>query len=421
MLAWDLDFLNQATQSIEFGAYVSGGKVFYAIMDKIKRRLEVCPDLQVYVLASPSMFQESDKEIVSYLSENYPSNFHIQYSNYIFSFFTESATIENHMKFLVVDEHYFSVGGTNFHENLCTEGTTTPSRKEGESIVEAGLPAGTRDQDVVGKGPVAKDLRVMFHKIFAMWEHYFETREHIVDPELFSDNNYYRELRKNTRPYAKRFEKSENLIKTSSIRMIYSGSMHCPNKITEEYVRLIDNSKEEISIGNFYSAPVKPIFNALLNAVNRNVDLTVITNGTWENSPHYCKFIGWSNRMRYVPFYYGREYHFWEKSEAASDKLFNTRIYEYHVNDILYHKKLMVVDRRYVVIGSYNLGMKSDSYDYELVLVIDSEEAAKNVLKVLEKDKKFSTEMHPKQAREWYFNPFLSYLGALQDQFNGYL
>ena len=76
----------------------------------------------------------------------------------------------------------------------------------------------------------------------------------------------------------------------------------------------------------------------------------------------------------------------------------------------------MVIDRRYTVIGSYNLGIKSDAMDYEIIFVIDSPEIAQETLKVLERDKSYSLKVNSKEAREWYFNPFISYLAGTQQQ-----
>ena len=203
--------------------------------------------------------------------------------------------------------------------------------------------------------------------------------------------------------------------------MIFVGAHQKTNKISKKYAELIKNAKEEIVIGNLYFSPVKSIFQAFLESVNREVDLTVITNGISDLTPVYTEAFAWSNRMTYVPVFYGRTFHFWESSSAEKNPVKKTKIFEYHVRDILYHKKVMIVDRRYLVVGSYNLGHRSDKGDYELALVIDSPVAAERALKIIEKDLKHCVEVSPQDARKWYFDPATAYLGELQKRLHGIL
>jgi len=131
-----------------------------------------------------------------------------------------------------------------------------------------------------------------------------------------------------------------------------------------------------------------------------------------------ASFFFCANRINYVPFFYGRDYAFFEGFIAKRDKVCDTMIFEYRVPGIMYHKKVMVVDKRYVIIGSYNLGVRSELNDYESILSIDSEEIAKKVLEVFEEDKKYAKNITPSQARDWYFNPAIAYLATLQKQFH---
>ena len=73
------------------------------------------------------------------------------------------------------------------------------------------------------------------------------------------------------------------------------------------------------------------------------------------------------------------------------------------------------------MIGTYNLGTRSDAGDYEIVLVIESPAVARDILKVLERDKTFCEEITPARARGWYFNPVTSYVGAFEETFHGFL
>jgi phosphatidylserine/phosphatidylglycerophosphate/cardiolipin synthase-like enzyme len=56
-------------------------------------------------------------------------------------------------------------------------------------------------------------------------------------------------------------------------------------------------------------------------------------------------------------------------------------VYEWIDPLSLYHRKVMVIDEKHIIIGSYNLGIKSANYDYECALVIeDSPEIAKDLM-----------------------------------------
>lgn len=95
------------------------------------------------------------------------------------------------------------------------------------------------------------------------------------------------------------------------------------------------------------------------------------------------------------------------------EKLKNTHIYEYGVPEVLLHKKVMIVDGHLVMIGSYNLGLKSDK-DHEMNLLIDSVEVAAAARQLVEEERALSREITPDQAVSWYFDPGISYVGRLQ-------
>lgn len=417
MFAWDMDFLLSAEQSIELGAYIFEGKIFDMVFENIEKRLKAYPQLQVYILCSPSLLQAKERDVINRFSKNYPGNFHLQFTGDRFVSYPDSANIENHMKFLVVDEKYFSVGGTNFSEKFFSEGTKAIERDPEWNPFYA---AGVRDQDIVGRGPLAKKLRQMFHKTYALWEKNNTKKVFEINPEAFATENHYFALDKTKQPKCPRFDNSKDILRGVGIEMIISGPMDKPNKITKEYENLILSAKKDIAISNMFFMPVSSLYDALIKASKEGKIIQIITNGDREGAPRFCELFSWANRMHYLPLFCGRSsFSFWQKSEAQKTISPTISIYEYAVSDVFYHKKVMVIDRQIVLIGSYNLGRKSDLYDYELIVKIDSKEAAELVLKILERDKMFSIQISSKQALEWYFDPLKNYLGALQNQVIG--
>lgn len=421
MLKWDLKFIEKAEQSIELSVCFTGGSVFRDLMRGCEGRVKLFPKLQVFFLIAPVLLESYEREMIKTFEEKYPQNFHFQYSDSVFEALPDYFAIDNHLKIIVVDEKYYSVGGTNFDEFLCSDGVSTPVRRAGEGIARNTLPGGMRDQDVVGRGPMAREMRILFHKNFALWEHFFRTNELIKDPDVFTDNPFYFPLEKGKEPYVAEFEKSSELIQTPKMKMIFSGPQHVPNLISKEYERLINSAKNEIAVGNLYCCPMDYIFDAFKRAVSRGIALSFITNGLWEQSPTYGNFICWANRVNFAPLFWGREFSFFEYFSADASTLGKTKIYEYRIPDTIFHKKVMVIDRKIAVIGTYNLGKRSDLGDYEVILVIESPEIAKAILKVHERDKSLSEEISPWTAKEWYFDPVKSYMGSVQKLFHGFL
>lgn len=416
---WDLEFLSQAQHSVEALVCFFGGSTACTLLEAIAARMQEVPSLQVHLLASPTMITHQNWKMIDSLRTRFPGNFHIEFSTQIAKLLPDITSIDNHVKLFVVDETYFSGGGTNCEEHHCSDGTYTPIRKKNVELpTDPMLPAGMRDQDIVGIGPLATTLRNLFFQLYALWKEYGETHCLLEDPAQF-----YLPDPVEQREYlcVDRFEQSDRIreIDSENIRIVVAGPHQSSNVITQEYVHLIESAQEEIILSHLYFFPVQPIFDALMQAVNRGVKLTLITNGLEADSCSAANFFVWANRISYLPMFYGETFHFWDAIKVASLPAKNTTIYEYSVPDVMLHKKTMLVDRRHFVVGSYNLGMKSAYGDYELILVIDSTEVAEDVLEVHRVDLAHSRQVTVQEAYKWYFHPLISYWGELQRRFNG--
>ncbi len=423
MFTWDLEFLSQAEHSVEALVCFFGGTIARRLLEAISARLEEVPTLQVHVLASPTMITPQNWKIIDSLCNRFPGNFHIEFSTQIAKLLPDIMTIDNHVKLFIVDETYYSAGGTNCEEHHCSKGTHTPLKKPTIEIeIDFMLPAGMRDQDVVGRGPIAAQLRTIFFQLYTQWEDYNKTKCLQEDPNQFNQNVHYFDVT-GKRPYVERFEHSDRLreLGAENIRILLGGPHQPDNIITQEYVRLIQCAQEEIILSHLYFFPTKPIFQALMDAVKRGVKLTIVTNGLAADACEGAKLFVWANRISYVPMFYGTTFHFWDAQEVAAMPIGNTTVYEYCVPDVLLHKKTMLVDRRHFIVGSYNFGMKSAYGDYELILVIDSEKVAEDVLQVHLIDVAHSRQVSVQEACAWYFHPVISYWGELQKRFNGFM
>jgi phosphatidylserine/phosphatidylglycerophosphate/cardiolipin synthase-like enzyme len=169
-----------------------------------------------------------------------------------------------------------------------------------------------------------------------------------------------------------------------------------------------------------YFFPRPSIYEALLNAANRKVSISLITNGVHDelsvnNSTRII--YGHINRLNYFPIMAGKRFRMWELFDAKKTAQKNTFIFELDLQGILYHKKVMTVDHRYSLIGSYNLGMKSEDAAYEVAAVIDSPGAAAQMEAVLNNDKKSSQEVTYLRAMGWYFNPYYNIAESFEKKF----
>lgn len=420
MLEWNLECIKHAEQSIEMFLCIAGGKTFQKILLSSEERMKVCKDIQVYVLVSPVLLFPEDIPLIERLERQYPHNFHFRTTISVPSLTIQDYCLNDlHLKGIIVDETYFSIGGTNFHDFGCTEGTFTPhhDREVGEEI----FPIGMRDYDIIGKGPIAKELRNYFYKQFALWDHFDKNPRHFIsDPEYFADKSAYQNIDpEKPIAYVPLIDRSQKAVYAEAY-IVFSGPSQ-PQLIGLEYAKLINQAQHRVDIANFFSTPCLEILTAIKKAVCRDVQFSIITNGLHEQSPYMAHFFYMAHRIHYVPFFTGHDYSLFERKKAEKDLKKNTTVYEYQVPKVALHKKIMVVDKRFLVIGSYNLGKRSHLYDYEGILVVDSEDIAAHALEVLEEDKKFSEKISSQMAMDWYFNPFLFYLGTLQKQYNSVL
>lgn len=422
MFEWDLEFIKKANHSIEISACFTGGTILQRLLKALEERMEEAPQLQVYIIGAPILIDQADHDKIASIQTKFPGRLHFQLTDGVVVFFPDYSAIDNHIKCVVVDEKYFSCGGTNIDEVLCGNGTFTPKRRENAGLARRNLPAGARDQDIIGRGPMAKELRIMFYKLYHLWDHYIDQGNCFEkDLETFKNNSTYYPISENEKPIVEKFDNSSLVFPAPHIKLFICGPADSTNPIRQEYIRLINEAKEEIVIGNMYCNPVPQLFEALKNAAQRGVSITYITNGCRKNSPAYTVYFCWANRINYAPLFYGRDWHFWQYDEAAMAPLAKTRIFEYNVPDVLYHKKVMVVDRKYTVVGSYNFGLRSDISDFEQMVVIESERAAQECLEIINKDLQLSEEVSVEEAASWYFDPKIFYLGAAQRQFYGFL
>lgn len=387
--AWKLDLLASAKQSIEISGSFCGGPIFREALDVIEKNLKTNNKLQVHLISAPILLDSQDLKKLNSLAKQYPNQFHLLVTQQQFTLDPSFRTRENHVKVLCIDEKFFVVGGTNFCQHM---GTTTGDQHmefpPKASLFDKFMPVGYRDMDIVGKGRLAKTLRLEFYKLWAMWKY------RIGKTKEFANRYFAINQAQQKTAVSQKWEKAK---KNRVIRQVNTKVLICdpckPNAITAEYVRVIDQAKKVIRIANYSFSPTSEIMSALQRAKKRNVKIEIITNGLLDVSSTSHSFFLKSNDASYLPLLVGRPITKNDtKATLLADYTEGLNIYEYAMKNVNLHKKILIGDDT-LVIGSYNIGAKSHECDDELNLTIESPEVVKQVMKSLDGDITRSREM----------------------------
>lgn len=360
--------------------------------------------------------KSEDKARVKRLKREFPNNFRVCLTTDYVCMFPDFYCVDNHVKLMVVDEKYFTIGGTNMCEVLCADGSFTPPHHQNTGIPWVVMPSGSRDGDVIGRGPIAKEMRSYFHRLFSLlYEHYERGRDLQYDPDLYPPSDFYTPVKGEL--FFEAFETSPLKRHAREIRLIHGALGQKRNQITEAYCQLVASAKEEIQVGNLYFYPQSGLFEEFLDAASRGVSIQIVTNGLYEDNPLANDVFVWAHRVNYAPLYLGRTFGWGEESLARSLQPLNVDVYEFRVPSVLYHKKITTIDKRYSIVGSYNFGKRSE-IDFELAVVIDSKELAEDLNEVFEIDRSLSERIDLEQSLDWYFDFYIDLKARMQRQFN---
>ncbi|AGE74936.1 exported protein [Chlamydia psittaci Mat116] len=421
-----LSAIDVANHYIELSPCMAGGNLLKEIIEHIDARMALISELRAYLLIQPTFIDSDDKSVLESIKSRWPDRFF-----YLFTgcppgpSILSPNVIESHVKISIVDGKYIFMGGTNFEDFMCTRGDSIPEPVESPRLVIGGIhrPLAFRDQDItVSSAQLGTELRKEYHAHYALWSAYAERpwfNKNVDDFRALPFPQLAIEDAQAT--YCREIEENSDLVSTDlkNIRVIFSGPDESNNAITQGYIDLIDNAKKSIKIANMYFIPNDKILESLRSAsLSRKVHTEVITNGSNENSPKLTEVYAWGNRMNYFFLSYGERPALWKKfvfsKKQPSSSLF---INEYYVRDTQLHKKCMIVDDRVFVIGSYNFGKKSDLFDYEGIILIDSPEVAAKANVVFKKDLSLSKPVEHSEILDWYFDPMYNLLGHLQINF----
>ncbi len=358
---WKKALISSAQQSIELSANFAGGEKFREVLQLIEKQMTTYPDLKCHLILSPDLLEKQDREYLEKLKQFYP-NFHCLITDRIYTASPEILSEENHVKMLLVDGQYFVMGGTGIGEKMAREEVLS-TESNNESISSRLIDKAFRDTDIIGCGDVAQTMRNQFFNLYRIWEH----RMTGADTDHYFANDSQKVGR------CELFHSEEGLIKDSSLKYIVSGPEHRQkNPISSEIAELARGAEKDIKIANLFFNPDVIVSDALKEAKVKNVTVQGFLNGVSKNASSLHYLYALPNRYNYTLL---------------------TEAFEYQKKDQLYHKKVMTVDSRYAVVGSFNLGVKSAKCDYENVCVINDERVTKLMNAALEEDAKASKKL----------------------------
>jgi len=355
---WKKNLIESAQSSIELSANFAGGKPFRDVLNLIVHRMSLKPDLKAHLMLSRDLLEPEDIQLLDTIKKSNP-NFVYIVTDRIYTTVPEMLSEENHVKLLVVDGKYFVMGGTGINKQMTREivpkeNNTTQSR-DSKFIDKA-----FRDTDVIGYGQVAQTMRNQFFNLYRIWENrmegnssnrYFESKGDFRIHETFS---------------CPKFHKEKGVLKGCAMKYIVNGPEHRKkNQISSEIAELTKNAQLEVRLANLLFNPDSLVKKALVQCKKNGVPIKGYFNGTGKNSSSSHYVYALPNRYNYNLL---------------------TEVFEYGVKDQLYHKKVITIDDRYSVVGSFNLGVKSALCDYESVVVIDDPRVTKLMNEALDVD-----------------------------------
>ena len=306
--------------------------------------------------------------------------------NRLMDFITDpsSANRRSHNKAMIADNAIVIVGGRNIADSYFGV--------HGESNF--------RDLDIVAVGPVVRDASAVFDDFwnsdFAIpYAAFVDTAPTRADADAAIAE--MRATMANERlPYPIDEEVSaltadlkavRDALTWAPVRVLYDDPEKArdpsSHRIFSELVMLISNAQQEVLIENAYFVPRDPGVELVAALHARGVRVRVLTNSLASND----LLVVHSGYQKYRDDMIKNGVEIYEvRPDATMEQLRWSSVSEESHAGL--HTKAMVVDRRYVVIGSYNLDPRSADINTELALLIDSPGFAEKVTEVFDEGAK---------------------------------
>lgn len=391
-IEWKKKLVENAKYNVVLSGSYCGGKIFDEFLSIIERKLKNNPNFKTYLISSEIWFTPSNFKKIKELTKNYPDQFiGTVTKEKNLSISPEKGKIQvtcNHIKALVIDYgRYFVVGGSGVEDRYTnyTGEESIPNRNfpfYKKLSQDAVAPIAFKDCDFVfsskEKHGVGKQLYIDLITLITKWQT-TKTHDHFAMEDLLSPFDY-----DVNEEYIPEIDNHKEAVSSLKIQANISGPDAEKHMFYEKLINGIENAKKSIVIDHLYFHPSKRLLNALIEASNKGVNITLITNSDRKNSPGLNQMFVALSRSKYKKLFEGKN-----KS--------NISIFEFACDNVTLHKKIVVIDEKDIYTGSSNIGYNSmtSSADYELDLIISSEELARNALNKISIDQMKCSEKIP--------------------------
>ena len=284
-----------------------------------------------------------------------------------------------------------------------------------------------RDQDIIVKGSIVGDMVTAFERNF---DHFLKIKESrgVLDTDIYWQSTREFLDGKLVVPYKTLPELVERLKSMARMKpaLTYANArsrfFHNRPRLGESYIqqayrKLFDNAEQEILICNAYFIPSADFIAALRDALLRGVRVIILTNSTETNDLPELTMVGRG--------YYQKILSLNEDAEAKKRggkvqiwEWYGRRYDQPQQTEGTIHAKYAVFDRRYSLVGSYNLDPRSEKLNSETAVVFESDILSEELARIFyENDLAYSRPVTPEDARE--FNEPTDALYKLRKEFGG--
>ncbi len=384
---WKLELIRSARHSIVLSGCYCGGESFDETLDLIQDQMRIHPKLATSILSSEIFISKENEKRIENMEKEFGDRFTCTVIPEVFPYESPASTdstdrsrfsySSNHTKALVIDYGaYYMVGGSGIVQPWARRiGETEPDGKP-ENLLQAAMGVKAfRDMDFVFGSPQLKGAGTRLHVEMMKLIERFGCLNRAKTSPPFSD---WPE-RMETKSIA--FEEVCGDTQTCRLACYASGPEQEKVLFLEEMIRQVRQAKTSIEIDHLYFHPPQELLEALIDASNRGVKITLIINRFGSHNPA-------SHAL------------FAELSRYFAQRLFegtskpNVEVYEFATPKTTLHKKVVVFDKKTALVGSANIGKKSlEGLDYEINLKVESEEFAAEVSRSIEKDQLLSQKM----------------------------
>lgn len=370
-----LNLVKTATQSIEWSFNFAGGERFQEALSTISERMssDEGAEIRTHLIMSPDFLTKENRKTLENLKRKFPGRFHFIITPRVTMTDQFIRTEENHVKLLVVDNHLFNLGGTGVTDQMCRASSDTSDHPPNEPLMtKLFIDPAFHDSDAFGVAQtsdnIAETLRIQFFNLYRQWSQR-------INNTLSNNEGAFFPVAPQD-PIDPKTLCIQGNVRTVKLKALVCGPEHRnSNPIENEIINRFKGAESTIRIAHMIFNPSAKI-KKTLQQKNLKAKIELITNGTPGGSTDRHQILAFPSRFHY----------------PLVDK-----VHEVQTKDRLYHRKVIVIDKKLTIIGSYNIGQKSAYCDTEMVLCIDSEEIASELIEITDKDKTLGTEINEKQ------------------------